>query len=70
MNFYVSKSGNEWKIKQTEIDTDVWKVKYLPISDTYYVIVQMVPGSRHIHTIYGQALFEGMRAKVCEPLKD
>ena len=26
------------------------------------MIVQMVTGSRHIHILYGQALFEGMRA--------
>ena len=62
MKFIVSKSGDEWKIKETEINTDIWKVNYLQLSDTYYVIVEIVVGSMQRPECYAQALLEGTRA--------
>ena len=62
MIFRVSKSGEDWKVRKVETRTDPWKVKYLNISDVYYVIVDIEIGKRDHKSYYGQALFEGMRA--------
>lgn len=65
MKFIVSKSGDEWRVRKTETDTDTGEVIYLHMSDTYCVVLNITTASMGVDGLYVQALVEGMRAIRC-----